>query len=57
MVGVGIGVDVGGGKVGRFVGMGICVIEGTGVFVGKPDEVMQHTMLCNKPQFPPIVQT
>jgi hypothetical protein len=56
-VGVGIGVEVGGGKVGRSVGMGIWVTDGAGVLVGKPDDVIQQTMLWSIPQFPPIVHT
>lgn len=57
MVGVGIGVEEGGGKVGKLVGTGMCVTDGAGVLVGNPDDVMQQTMLCSTPQFPPIVHT
>jgi hypothetical protein len=44
-VGVGIGVDEGEGKTGRSVGVGIWLVAGTGVLVGKPDEVIQQIML------------
>jgi hypothetical protein len=57
MLGVGIGVDVGGGNVGRSVGMGIWVTLGGGVFVGNPSEVTQQIILWSIPQFPLIVQT
>jgi len=57
MVGVGTGVDVGGGKVGRLVGVGNWVTSGVGVLVGNPDEVIQQNIVCRSPQFPPIVHT